>query len=203
VLAALWPGDCQSCGTSLGSDKPSLAIDDVRVFTRASVHHRACRAPEWNDSLALQTSSSAAVTWRTVVLLLPFQDGRRTTRAAGLLVNPALEEVSLNEDASGRHPSLEPAFAAAGLTHAAHGIPIRDPAAGVTGHLSQTAFSVDITGRMERYTCAAEPGIRAAAAKLHGFVLIVAHAADPHQLTPGNLMDALASPLTLVGWAQL
>ena len=82
-------------------------------------------------------------------------------------------------------------------------MPIGNPAAGVTGYLSQTAFSVGITGRMERYTCAAEPGIRAAAAKLGGFVLIVSQAADPHQLTPGNLMDSFASPLTLVGWAQL
>ena len=106
--------------TSLGPGKPSLAIDDLHVFTRATAHHRACRAPEWNDSLTLQTSSSAAVTWHTVVLLLPFQDGRRAIRAAGLLVNPALEEVSLTEDASGWHPCLEPAFAAAGLTHAAH-----------------------------------------------------------------------------------
>jgi hypothetical protein len=73
----------------------------------------------------------------------------------------------------------------------------------VTGYLGQTAFSVEITGRMERYTCAAEPEIRAAAAKLHGFVLIVTHAADPYQLTPGNLVDAFASPLTMAGWAPL
>jgi hypothetical protein len=36
----------------------------------------------------------------------------------------------LTEDASGWHPRLEPAFAAAGLTHPAHGIPIGNPAAG-------------------------------------------------------------------------
>jgi hypothetical protein len=54
-----------------------------------------------------------------------------------------------------------------------------------------------------RYTCAAEPGIRAAAAKLNGFVLIVTHAADPYQLIPDKLMDVFASPVTLVGWAQL
>lgn len=118
VLAALWPGDCQSCGISLGSDKPSLAVDDLHhALVRATVHHRACRAPQWNDSLTPQTSSSVAVTWRTVVLLLPFQDGRRMIRAAVLLVNPGLEEVSLTADASGWHPCLEPAFAAAGLTH--------------------------------------------------------------------------------------
>jgi hypothetical protein len=128
------------------------------------------------------------------VLLLPFQDGRRVIRAAGLLVNPGLEEVSLTEDASGWHPCLDPAFAAAGLTHPAHGVLIGNPAAGVTGHMSQTALNADITGRAESYTCAAEPEIRAAAAQRGGFVLIVTQAADPHQLTPDTLMDAFASP---------
>jgi hypothetical protein len=129
--------------------------------------------------------------------------GQPGIRAAGLLVNPGLEEVWLTEDASGWHPRLEPAFAAAGLTHPAHGIPIGNPAAGVNGHLSQTALSADVTGRTERYTCVAEPEIRAAAAKLGGFVLIVTQAADPHRLTPDTLIDAFASSLTLVGWAQL
>jgi hypothetical protein len=53
----------------------------------------------------------------------------------------------------------------------------------MTGHLSQTALSADISGRTQRYTCAAEPQIRAAAAKLNGFVLIVTQAANPQQLT--------------------
>jgi hypothetical protein len=97
---------------------------------------------------------------------LPFQAGRRVIRAAGMLVNPGLEEVWLTEEASGWHPCLEPAFAAAELTCPAQGIPIGNPAAGVTGHLSQTALSADITGRTEHYTCAAEPEKRAAAAKL-------------------------------------
>jgi hypothetical protein len=57
--------------------------------------------------------------------------------------------------------------------------------------------------RAERYTWAAEPAIRAAAAKLNGFVLIITHAADPYQLTPDTLMDIFASPLTLAGWAKL
>lgn len=160
-------------------------------------------ADDRNDSRTLQMSNSALLTWRTVVLLLPFQPSRRMIRAAGLLVNPGLEEVWLTEDASGWHPCLDPAFAAAGLTHPGQGIPIGDPAAGVTGHLSRTALSAGITGRTERYTCAAEPAIRAAAAKLNGFVLIVTHAADPYQLTPDTLMGVFASPVTLVGWAPL
>lgn len=69
----------------------------------------------------------------------------------------------------------------------------------MTGHLSQTALSAGITGRAERYTCAAEPTIRAVADKLNGFVLIVTHTAGPRQLTPGMLMDVFASPGTLAG----
>lgn len=91
--------------------------------------------------------------------------------------------MSLTEDAGGWHPRLEPAFAAVGPTHPAPGIPIGNPAAGVTGHLSQTALSAGITGRAERYTCAAESEIRAAVAKLNGFVLIVTQAAD-HTSSP-------------------
>jgi hypothetical protein len=72
------------------------------------------------------------------------------------------------------------------LTHPAHGIPIGHPAAGVTGHLSRTALSAEITGRSELDTRAAEPGSCKAVAKLGGFVLIVTQAADPHQLTPNN-----------------
>ena len=48
-----------------------------------------------------------------------------------------------------------------------------------------------------------KPGILVAAAQLHGSVLIVTQAVDPYQLTPDTLIDVLASPVTLVGWAQL
>jgi hypothetical protein len=77
VLAALRPGDCQSCGTGLGPGKPALAIDDLHVLTRATVHYRACRAPRWNDSLALRMPTSALLTWRTIVLLLLCCDAAR------------------------------------------------------------------------------------------------------------------------------
>ena len=50
VLASLWPGDCQSCGQSLGIGPPALAVDELGVLTRASLHHSACRAPGWNGA---------------------------------------------------------------------------------------------------------------------------------------------------------
>ena len=57
-------------------------------------------------------------------------------------------------------------------------------------------------GRSERYTSEAEYEIRAAAAQLGGFPLIVTHAADPAQMNPDTFMKALASQVALVGWAQ-
>jgi hypothetical protein len=202
VLASLWPGDCQTCGRSIGSDTPSLVVDDLQAFTRATLHHGACRAPEWNDSFTIRVSGSALVTWQTVVLLLPFEAGGKEIRAAGLLVNPGLEEVWLYRDAGGWHPRLEASFASAGLTHASKGIPIRKPLTGVKGHLSRTSLSANVEGRQERFSSEAEYEIRVAAAQLDGFLLIVTHAADPEQMNPDRFMQALASPMTLVGWAQ-
>jgi hypothetical protein len=115
VLASLWPGDCQSCGQSLGGELPVLLVDDLGLLTRASLHHAACRAPAWNDSSLITTSSAGLVTWRTVVLLLPFRAGGEEIRVAGLLVNPGLEEVWLVADDDAWHPSFDPGFAAVGL----------------------------------------------------------------------------------------
>ena len=84
-----------------------------------------------------------------------------------------------HRDASGWHPCLELAFAATGLTRRVQGIPIGKRTVGVTGHLSRDAVSAEITGRTGWFTCAVEPAIRADAAKLNGFELIVTHVADP------------------------
>jgi hypothetical protein len=95
VLACLWPGDCQTCGDSLRGGSPALVVDELDVLTRASLHHRRCWAPEWNDSLVIRTSGTALLSWRTVVALLPFDDGGREIHAAGLVVNPVGLEYSI------------------------------------------------------------------------------------------------------------
>lgn len=202
VLACLWPGDCQTCGDSLSGGPPALVVDDLDVLTRASLHHRSCRAPEWNDSLVVRASGTALLTWRTVVVLLPFQDGGREIRAAGLLVNPALEGVWLRRDAGGWHPCLDQAFAAAGLSHPSAGIPVGMPADGLAGSVSPDSLSASIAGWLETYASRAESGICAAAQNLGGFLLIVTHAVDPFRLDADRLMQAFASPATLVGWTQ-
>jgi len=202
LLGCLWPGDCQTCGGSLGSGPPALVVDELDVLTRASLHHRSCRAPEWNDSFLVRATSSALLSWRTVVLLLPFQDQGREIRAAGLLVNPGLEEVPLARDRGGWHPGVEPSFTSAGLTHPSAGLPIGMPAAGLTGWADGTSLGVSIRGWTEPYESRAEPEICGAVRELGGFLLIVTHAVNPSQLTTGKLMQAFESPATLTGWAH-
>jgi hypothetical protein len=122
---------------------------------------------------------------------------------AGLLVNPGLEEVWLARGGGTWHPALDSGFAAAGLTSPAAGIPIGVPAAGVTGRQAHGCLSAVINGRPETYATWAEPQIGAQARRYGGFLLIVTHAVHPAQLDPEGLDRALASPLTLTGWAQL
>jgi hypothetical protein len=118
------------------------------------------------------------------------------------LVNPGLEEVWLGRDGDGWHPRLDPGFAAAGLTPPTAGISIGIPASGLTGRLADGCLSTGIAGRTETYQTWAEAEIRAYARRDGGFLLIVTHAAPPPaQLTPDGLDQALASPLTLAGWA--
>jgi len=202
LLTSLWPGDCQSCGQSLGGQPPALLIDDLGLITRASLHS-VCRAPAWNDSMVVSTSRADLVTWRTVVLLLPFQAGGQEIRVAGLLVNPGLEEGWLVRGGGTWHPALGSGFAAVGLTSPAAGIPIGVPAAGVTGRQAHGCLSAVINGRPETYETWAEPQIGAQARRYGGFLLIVTHAIHPAQLDPEGLDRTLASPLTLTGWAQL
>jgi hypothetical protein len=196
-------GDCQSCGQPLGSQPPVLLVDDLGLLTRASLHHSDCRAPGWNDSLLITTSGRELVTWRTLVLLLPFEAGDEEIRVAGLLVNPSLEEVFLARDGDTWHPSLDPGIAAAGLASPAAGIPIGVPATGVTGRLADGCLSAAIDGQAETSGTWAEPQIGAQARRHGGFLLIVTHTVHPARLTPEGLDRALASPLTLVCWAQL
>jgi hypothetical protein len=55
--------------------------------------------------MVISTSRAELVTWRTVVLLLPFEAAGEEFLVAGLLVNPALEEVWLARDRNTWHPS--------------------------------------------------------------------------------------------------
>jgi|ERR1035438_5987513 hypothetical protein len=203
VLASLWPGDCQSCGENLGIEPPALLVDDLDVLAKASLHHPACRAPAWNDSRVIHAPGDARLSWSTVVLLLPFQAGSREIRVAGLLVNPGLEAVWLERDGGAWHPRPEKTFLSAGLMPPAAGFEVGRPAPGVAGGLTQTSLSAVIDGQAETYETQAEPQIRTLAHERDGFLLIVTHDAHPADLNAETLTRALASPMTVTGWAAL
>src|ERR1022692_1404819 len=151
VLGSLWPGDCQSCGQSLGSEPPALLVDDLQVVTRASLHHPSCRAPAWNDTGKVHTAGGVLLTWRTVPLVLPFDTGSGELRIAGLLVNPGLEEVWLKRDGDAWHPCLEEVFPDVRLTPAEAGFRMGWPVPGIAGRLTQASLGAVITGRDEMY----------------------------------------------------
>jgi hypothetical protein len=56
---SLWPVDCQTCGQPLGVAPPVLFVDDFGQTAFASLHHRSCREPRWNDDTTAEMSGGA------------------------------------------------------------------------------------------------------------------------------------------------
>lgn len=90
----LWPVDCQTCGRPLASERPTLHVADLVVVASASLHHRACRAPEWSKQPRFAGASH--LSWKTNTLMLfgVSSTGERDDRPL-MVVNPHLEQVPL------------------------------------------------------------------------------------------------------------
>lgn len=80
LAAHLWSVDCQTCGRPLGAKAPALVINDLIVSASASLHHRRCRRPEWNDSGQITMSGAELVSYLTRVLMGPFPPTRAGVR---------------------------------------------------------------------------------------------------------------------------
>lgn len=94
LRAHLWAQDCQTCGRSLGEQRPALVVRDFAATANASLHHGECRRPGWEDDPRLVLVGPALVTHVTYTTLAPFEVG--TGRMVPmLLVNPGLEQVHL------------------------------------------------------------------------------------------------------------
>jgi hypothetical protein len=68
---------------------------------------------------------------------------------------------------------------------------------------TQAFLGAVIPGRDEMYETEASPQMLALAREHGGFLLIVTQAADPARLDADALTCALASPMTVTGWARL
>jgi hypothetical protein len=75
--------------------------------------------------------------------------------------------------------------------------------AGDSRPLTQAFLGAVIPGRDEMYETEASPQMLALAREHGGFLLIVTQAADPARLDADALTCALASPMTVTGWARL
>ena len=99
VSRNLWAADCQTCGSPLGLDSPSLIVLDYLVAVDASLHHPECRQPEWSQTAVV--SSQPLLTFTTRMMLIPSMMGGRRVDRPTFLVNPSLESVTLWRDSSG------------------------------------------------------------------------------------------------------
>ncbi len=89
----LWPGLCQTCGTGLDGDVPSVVMVDAVVSVTASLHHARCQEPRWARSLPpgvdRHLTTAVALAW------VPFGDPARDPFVPTVVANPGLEVVGL------------------------------------------------------------------------------------------------------------
>lgn len=108
VLAHLWAQDCQTCGQALGDSSPTLVVRDLMVTATASLHHRGCRRPTWDDDPVVMIDTAALLTHITYSRLMPLATGDGPHDGPPesftwpiLLVNPGLEQVTLRRAPAG------------------------------------------------------------------------------------------------------
>jgi hypothetical protein len=202
VCACLWPVDCQTCGRFLGEDPPSLCVDDMMVSVSASLHHPACRAPEWNDSSHFSYSREANLSFVTAGVRMPARYGDHDTSLPMMLVNPGLEQVPLEHDGDRQRWRVRPSscFTNAGLTTAKHGVELGQLIDGAIVRL--TDDSVEVTLQVppyQTYDCPAEQSFVDEARAFDGILLGVTHALNPHQVSFPVFDQALSQGLILTG----
>jgi hypothetical protein len=202
VTAALWPVDCQSCGKSLRSSRPSLVVDDMMAFASVSLHHGRCRASEWNDGMVMR-DGGALLSFATLSMLLPI--GRSGAAEPDpfptLLVNPGLEMVLIEKDQVGRWRVQPPAmFTQAGLVPPGRDLELDRPVAGAVARTPRHAVAVTLeVPPYPTYDAHTQDDVAARIHEVGGVLLLVTHAVHPHQvrdlaqLTP-LMRDGRAAP---------
>jgi hypothetical protein len=215
VMASLWPVDCQSCGLPLGAAATVLAVDQAGPAAWASLHHRRCREPGWEDPPVIDLTAGNQ-TYRSRLVLTPGCDLDLPAPPGQILpvmiVNPSLECVRLRQAGRRWQPHLDEDFTAAGLTPPGPGFALRQPVPGAAAALTASSAVVTLRSR---------PGLRYESwfgqHPLHtlwarreitaqgGIMLAVSHAFYPDAASdlPRQLGRALRTGTVLLGWAAL
>lgn len=211
VRAQLYAVDCQTCGRPLGTGAPALVVNEADEWAMAELHHRGCRAAEWNDGTVIGGSAGATITWRAESALFPVPtaSGERASCAA-LIVNPSLEVLWLYAGAAGWRPGYHAVFSAVGLAPSGPVLVLRDRIApGVTARIGDAEIAAVLRqpAPQDEYLAAAAPQT-VAAARAHGFLLVVTHALNPSDLASTGdragvlqVLDAIKHERAITGWA--
>jgi hypothetical protein len=211
VRAQLYAVDCQTCGRPLGTDAPALVINEMHDWAMAGLHHRGCAAAEWNDGTVIGASAGATVTRcaESAFFPVPTAHGERAS-CAMLIVNPSLEVLFLYPGTAGWRPGYHAAFTDAGLAPSSGPVLVLREriAPGVTARIGNAEIAAVLRqpAPEDEYSAAAAPET-VAAARAHGFLLVVTHALDPSDLasTGGRagllqVLDAIEHERAITGW---
>jgi hypothetical protein len=206
LAECLWPVDCQSCGRFLGEDPPAVVVDDLTVAAVVSLHHRRCRPPEWNDSMLLVVGSGQYTTFVARMLLLPMAADDGTAVACPLmLVNPGLECVQLQRGQDGRwHIGHSRWLAHAGLVRPGPHLALGAPVDGLVARATDSSVAVVLqVPPFTVYEGPADERVLERVRDLGGVLVAVTPTLNPGDFAYSDLLEALADPRTLAGWAGL
>jgi hypothetical protein len=213
VRSWLYAVDCQTCGHPLGTDTPVLVVNEIDKCALAELHHRGCRAAEWNDRTIITVPAGNTVTWRAESVLFPLRsESGEPTDCVMLIVNPSLEAVWLYPSPDGDwRPGYHAVFNDAGMAPSPAGtLVLRGRiASGITARTGNAEIAAVFKqpAPENEYAAAAAPNT-VAAARAHGFLLVVTHMLDPSDLgSEGSragilqILAAIENGQAVIGWA--
>ena len=202
VCAHLWAIDCQTCGRSLdGPDRPALYVQDAMVSVHASLHHPACRLPDWDEGeRGFYCSQASMLSWIAKLAMPTLGDD--TPNRPMLVVNPGMETVQIEAGDGGWKVRLHRAFTDTGLRPADPLQSAGDPLQGATAQVTSSSIAVAFT-LLEPYDAPATDAMRKRARELGGITVAITHALNPHTMTYGEMADAAARGQVFTGWAPL
>jgi hypothetical protein len=202
VVAALWPGDCQTCGGSLGDGPCALVVDAMISRAYASLHHPRHSEPRWNDGIHVM-GSGALLTWSATPFSTSFDLGDRTEYITGMVVNPALEVLELEQHDGKWQLRTLTNFRDLGFEPPGDKVPIGVPVRRSRLTLTPTSIAVTVGGALHNYGAPANLNFISLALKSRGILLIATHAIDPKVLDEEAMDSILSSRHTVVGWVPL
>ena len=203
VWENLWPVDCQTCGSQIGAERPALYVADMVVFVSASVHHRACQAPEWSKQPRI--SGGRHLSWRAKTLLL---FGTRRTGDCDdrplMLVNPGLEQVVLGQTNEGRRVNTVPYYRKLSLGTPRRDFDVDQPVSDAYVRIHRANITVRLESCSEVWSCSADRDTQDRIHELGGIILGITTAADPDDIMRyGDLFSLIDSEKLLFGWVPL